>query len=87
MSIISLGIVKILLSIICGRFLINIVDIFPKSILGILIIYAGLELAVVGASKNHDLITLGTAASCMGTNTWIGTVMGCIAYFIDKKML
>lgn len=68
---IALGIFKILLSVIFGVFFVDLIGIFPKSILGIMLIYAGLCLADVGLKKHHDFLTIGTAGCCAGLNTWL----------------
>lgn len=52
-SIILLGLFKIVLGIVLGESLIGLLSAFPKSLLGIMVIAAGLELAKVGQSLNH----------------------------------
>ncbi|KAI1380674.1 hypothetical protein F4677DRAFT_404251 [Hypoxylon crocopeplum] len=52
-SIIMLGLFKMLLGIIFGETLLDLLMAFPKSLLGIMVIAAGLELAKVGQSLNH----------------------------------
>lgn len=52
-SIILLGAVKLLLGLFLGTTLLDLLGSFPKSILGIMVIAAGLELAKVGQSLNH----------------------------------
>ncbi|KZL82849.1 sulfate transporter [Colletotrichum incanum] len=52
-SVIMLGLFKILLGVIFGNSLINLLNHYPKSLLGVMVIAAGLELAKVGHSLNH----------------------------------
>lgn len=52
-SIILLGLFKMLLGILFGETLLDLLTAFPKSLLGIMVIAAGLELAKVGQSLNH----------------------------------
>jgi len=77
---IALGIFKVLLSVILGLFFVDLIAIFPKSILGIMLIYAGLYLADVGLKKHHDFLTIGTGACCAGLNTWF-----FLLFFLNNK--
>lgn len=52
-SIILLGAVKLLLGLFLGTTLLDLLGSFPKAILGVMVIAAGLELAKVGQSLNH----------------------------------
>lgn len=52
-SIILLGLFKMILGIVFGETLLDLLKGFPKSLLGIMVIAAGLELAKVGQSLNH----------------------------------
>jgi MFS superfamily sulfate permease-like transporter len=51
-SIIILGLIKLLLGLFVGDALIVLLELFPKSLLGIMVIAAGIELAKVGESLN-----------------------------------
>lgn len=51
-SIIFLGLFKILLGLVFGETLVNLLSYYPKSLLGIMVFAAGLELAKVGHSLN-----------------------------------
>jgi len=84
LSILILGIGKILLSIIFGLSLITILTVFPNNILGILIIFSGLQLAVNGINKCSSNITIISAGIILGTNTWIGFVSGYGIYIIEN---
>lgn len=52
-SIIALGIFKVLLGLFFGETLVGLLRQYPKSLLGIMVFAAGLELAKVGESLNH----------------------------------
>jgi MFS superfamily sulfate permease-like transporter len=51
-SVIILGLFKLLLGLFTGDALVNVLQLFPKSLLGIMVIAAGVELAKVGESLN-----------------------------------
>lgn len=53
-SIILLGIFKIFLGLVFGESLVSLLGQYPKSLLGVMVLAAGLELAKVGESLNHD---------------------------------
>ncbi|KAI1762842.1 hypothetical protein GGR53DRAFT_397466 [Hypoxylon sp. FL1150] len=65
-SIILLGLFKILLGVIFGETLLDLLAAFPKSLLGIMVIAAGLELAKVGQSLNHGASDLWEASVDQG---------------------
>ncbi|KAK2059969.1 sulfate transporter [Colletotrichum caudatum] len=52
-SIIMLGLLKLILGVVFGNSLIDLLKHYPKSLLGVMVIAAGLELAKVGHSLNH----------------------------------
>ncbi|KAK2043253.1 sulfate transporter [Colletotrichum somersetense] len=52
-SIIMLGLLKLILGVVFGNSLIGLLKHYPKSLLGVMVIAAGLELAKVGHSLNH----------------------------------
>ena len=52
-SIILLGLFKMLLGLFFGRTLVDLLGTFPRAVLGIMVVAAGLELAKVGVSLNH----------------------------------
>ncbi|CAK7199007.1 hypothetical protein SEUCBS139899_001675 [Sporothrix eucalyptigena] len=51
-SVVLLGLVKLLLGLFLGETLLDLLRIFPRSLLGVLVLAAGLELASAGASLN-----------------------------------
>ncbi|CAI0653874.1 unnamed protein product [Colletotrichum noveboracense] len=52
-SVIILGLFKIILGVVFGGTLLDLLSHYPKSLLGVMVIAAGLELAKVGHSLNH----------------------------------
>ncbi|KAI8232939.1 Molybdate transporter 1 [Colletotrichum sp. SAR 10_96] len=52
-SVIILGLFKIMLGVVFGGTLLDLLSHYPKSLLGVMVIAAGLELAKVGHSLNH----------------------------------
>ncbi|KAH8202809.1 hypothetical protein TruAng_002972 [Truncatella angustata] len=57
-SIILLGVFKIVLGLVLGESLLGLLIAFPNSLLGIMVVAAGLELAKVGQSLNHGATDL-----------------------------
>ncbi|EOO03144.1 putative sulfate transporter protein [Phaeoacremonium minimum UCRPA7] len=80
-SIILLGLFKIVLGVVFGETLLDLVRHFPHSILGIMVIAAGLELAKVGQSLNHGAADLWEAAIDEGDN---GHASSSLANMIRK---
>ncbi len=65
-SILFLGSAKLLLAVFLGGSLLTLLDIYPKSILGVLLSISGLELALVATDQRERVaatVMLGTAAS------------------------
>ena len=52
-SVILLGLLKLVLGLFFGNTLVDLLDRFPKSLLGIMVLAAGLELAKIGTEVNH----------------------------------
>ncbi|KUI74317.1 Molybdate transporter 1 [Cytospora mali] len=77
-SIIVLGAVKLLLGLFLGTTLLDLLGAFPKSILGIMVIAAGLELAKVGQSLNHGASDLWeeSVVSAAGSGAPVSGFMG-----------
>ncbi|KAI9783873.1 MAG: hypothetical protein M1835_003698 [Candelina submexicana] len=57
-SIIFLGSIKLLLGLFCGVYMFDILEYYPRFVLALLVIAAGLELAKVGESLNHGALDL-----------------------------
>lgn len=78
-SIILLGTVKLLLGLFLGTTLLDLLGSFPKSILGVMVIAAGLELAKVGQSLNYgasDLWEDSISSSSVGGE--VGSRLGSV---------
>ncbi len=70
-SILFLGTVKILLAVFLGASLMTLCGAFPASVLGVMLVFAGMELALVfrdQTSRGDAFTMLLTAAACMGLN-------------------
>lgn len=77
-SIILLGSLKLFLGLFLGTTLLDLLGSFPKSILGIMVAAAGLELARVGQSLNHgasDLWEDSISANTEGDDSGLGRVI------------
>ncbi|KAI0407624.1 hypothetical protein F4802DRAFT_595027 [Xylaria palmicola] len=61
-SIILLGLFKVALGVFFGESLLDLLQLFPRSLMGIMVLAAGLELARVGQSLNHGAPDLWEAA-------------------------
>jgi Molybdate transporter of MFS superfamily len=75
-SIILLGLFKITLGLVFGESLVGLLSQYPKSILGVMVLAAGLELAKVGESLNHDARDLYEASDLEAPST--GAVGGAL---------
>ncbi|KAI5287248.1 hypothetical protein KEM52_001684, partial [Ascosphaera acerosa] len=53
-SVILLGLLKVVVGVTCGNTILALLDEFPVSLLGVMVIAAGLQLANVGESLNTD---------------------------------
>ena len=73
-SIIILGLFKILLGLLFGETLVGLLRVYPKSLLGIMVLATGLELAKVGESLNHGARDLWEATESEATDR---AVLGC----------
>lgn len=70
-SILFLGVVKVLLAVFVGASLMTLCRAFPASVLGVLLAFSGMELALVcrdQTSRTDAFAMLLTAAACMGLN-------------------
>jgi len=61
-SIILLGLFKLVLGLLFGPTLLDLLGRFPRALLGVMVIAAGLELAMVGQSLNHGASDLWESA-------------------------
>jgi len=85
-SIIFLGTTKVLLALLAGASLISVCDAFPKSILGVMLAFAGVELALVArdqTTRRDASAMLITTAAILGTqHIAIGLAIGLVLVFI-----
>jgi MFS superfamily sulfate permease-like transporter len=86
-SILFLGTVKIVLAVVLGASLMALCQAFPASILGVLLAFAGMELALVcrdQVQRSDAFVMLLTTAACMGINNIaLGFGLGlAVAWFI-----
>lgn len=79
-SILFLGVVKMLLAVSLGASLMTLCRAFPASVLGVMLAFAGMELALVcrdQTSRTDAFAMLLTAAACMGLNNIaVGFLLG-----------
>lgn len=88
-SVVILGLAKMALAALFGGTLLIIVSQFPLSILGVLLIFSGLELAVVcrdQTARNDFFIMVLTAGVCVAANVAVGFLVGWAVAVIVKKM-
>ena len=78
-SVVMLGIVKMALGLLFGGSLLAWLQAYPKSVLGVLLVFSGLELALVcrdQTSKVDFFVMIITAGACLAVNTAVGFVVG-----------
>jgi len=80
-SVVLLGIAKSALAVLFGASLFVFLQEYPQSVLGVLLLFSGLELSVVcrdQSEKTAFFIMMLTAGACLAINTAVGTVVGWI---------
>ncbi|MFQ5591624.1 MAG: putative sulfate/molybdate transporter [Phycisphaerae bacterium] len=80
-SVVMLGVAKIALAVILGSSLLTWMQHYPQSVLGVLLLFGGLELALVCRDQNTRVsffVMLITAGACMAVNTALGFAVGWI---------
>ena len=83
--VVLLGLGKIVLAVVFGSYLEKLIAVFPASLLGVILFFSGVELAVVGAKRKVDYPCLVTAAAGLGlASTWMGVVAGTFAAIVPK---
>jgi len=86
-SVVVLGLVKMVLAVALGGSLVYVLDSFPNAILGVMLFFAGLELATVGAKKPLGRVALVTAGMQIGLkSTWMGAVAGGFVHLVQRYM-
>ncbi|MAG55853.1 MAG: sulfate transporter [Planctomycetes bacterium] len=81
-SVVMLGLAKILLAVTLGSSAVVLLDAYPMSILGILLCFAGVELALPArkaTGPDEFFLVVVTAGGCLGFNTAIGFSLGILA--------
>jgi hypothetical protein len=76
-----LGVTKMLLALLLGGSLLIWIQAFPISILGVLLLFSGLELALVCRDQTQRVdffVMVLTAGACMAINTAAGFVIGWV---------
>jgi MFS superfamily sulfate permease-like transporter len=85
-SILFLGGSKILVAVLFGASLMALCRAFPASVLGVMLAFSGIELALVTrdqTSRTEASIMLLTAGACLGLNVAVGFVLGlALAWFL-----
>jgi len=84
LSIIIIGIFKILTGILCGNVLYDLLSNFPSSILGIMLTVCGAELSMQGLKrvKSHRNIFILGLSVALVFELWIGFLTGLLLYLI-----
>jgi hypothetical protein len=78
-SVVMLGVAKILLAVVLGGSLLVALRAYPQSVLGVLLLFGGLELAIVCRDQNTRadfFVMVLTAGACLATNTAAGFIVG-----------
>lgn len=80
-SVIVLGMVKMVLAVLFGGSLLAWLQLYPQSVLGVLLLFGGLELSLVcrdQTSRVDFFVMVLTAGACMAVNTAVGFVIGWV---------
>jgi MFS superfamily sulfate permease-like transporter len=87
-SILFLGSVKVVIAVFLGASLMMLCQAFPKSILGVMLAFSGLELALVTrdqTSRTDAFAMLITAGACLGLNNMaLGFILGLVLTLIIR---
>ena len=90
-SVVMLGIIKLLLGLFIGGFLLHVLQSYPYALLAPMLIFAGIELArtcFVLESKSDISVALITAVGIMGADTLVGFLLGgavAFCFYLLKK--
>ncbi|CAI8605854.1 unnamed protein product [Vicia faba] len=83
-----LGVAKLVLGLVLGTSLAHILNMFPVGILGVLLLFAGIELAMCARdmnSKEDSFVALiCTAVSLVGSSAALGFLVGMVVYLLLK---
>ena len=78
-SVVMLGAAKLLLALLLGGSLLIWLQAYPQSVLGVLLLFSGLELAMVCRDQTDRVaffVMLMTAGASMAVNTAVGFIVG-----------
>ena len=81
-SVVALGAAKIALGISFGTAGVSLMALYPVAVLGVLLVFAGLELSLPArdcASREAFMVAAATAAGILAVNTWVGFLLGWVA--------
>ncbi|CAI9094394.1 OLC1v1030120C1 [Oldenlandia corymbosa var. corymbosa] len=83
-----LGLAKLVLGLVLGSSIVKILNQFPVGVLGVLLLFAGIELALCARDMNTKedafVMLVCTAVSLVGSSAALGFVCGIVAYLILK---
>ena len=84
LSVIIIGVLKIIISLLFGNILLDLISNFPSSILGIMLLICGADLTVQGLKRvksNHTIFVLGLSIALV-FELWIAFLAGVILYIL-----
>jgi MFS superfamily sulfate permease-like transporter len=87
-SVVMLGAVKIVLGVGFGTAAMAVFAVYPAAILGVLLVFAGIELATPArdcGTREAFFIAAATAAGILAVNTWVGFVIGIAAALLLSR--
>jgi len=85
--VILLGLVTIALALLFGSSLMPLLNYYPRSVLGVLLAFAGVELVTVCRDQKAPrdiLVMLLSATACVATNFAIGFLLGCVVVVLIR---
>ncbi|KAL3498347.1 hypothetical protein ACH5RR_041079 [Cinchona calisaya] len=81
-----LGLAKLILGLVLGSSLVRILDQFPVGVLGVLLLFAGIELSICSRDMNSKedsfVMLICAAVSLVGSSAALGFLCGIIVYFL-----
>ncbi|KAJ8429392.1 hypothetical protein Cgig2_002014 [Carnegiea gigantea] len=81
-----LGMAKLIIGIVLGSSIVKVLDQYPVGVLGVLLLFAGLELAMACRDMNTKeesfVLLLVTSVSLVGSGASIGFLCGIVAHFL-----
>lgn len=87
-SVVMLGAAKIVLGLGLGTSVAMLLAHYPKSVLGVLLLFAGAELAMPARDSKTPqafFVVLATAAGIIAVNTWVGFLCGVVVAIAGRK--